>query len=184
MFKTGGKRVCIKQFRGECRGGVLTVLIFCRFLLEFPLFGGYVMVKKAPKTSDLRSQGDKKLSGAELETYRKLLVALRTRIRGDVSTMADSALSQSRSEAAGDLSAMPLHMADIGSDNFEREQTLSFIQSDSNTLLLIDDALARIRDGTYGICENCGCSIPKVRLDVLPYTDSCVRCVELAQENK
>jgi len=142
------------------------------------------MVKKASKTSGLWNQGDKKLSEAELETYKNLLIALRTRIRGDVSTMADGALRQSRSEAAGDLSAMPLHMADIGSDNFEREQTLSFIQSDSQTLRHIEDALARIKNGTYGICKNCGCSIPKVRLDVLPYTDSCVRCVELAQENR
>ena len=142
------------------------------------------MVKKASKTSGSRNQGDKKLSEAELETYKNLLIALRTRIRGDVSTMADGALRQSRSEAAGDLSAMPLHMADIGSDNFEREQTLSFIQSDSQTLRHIEEALTRIRSGTYGICENCGCLIPKVRLDVLPYTDSCVRCVELAQENR
>ena len=142
------------------------------------------MVKKASKTSGLWKQGDKKLSEAELETYKNLLIALRTRIRGDVSTMADGALSQSRSEAAGDLSAMPLHMADIGSDNFEREQTLSFIQSDSQILRRIEDALVRIENGTYGICENCGCSIPKVRLDVLPYTDSCVHCVELTQENR
>ena len=129
-----------------------------------------------------RNKGDKKLSEADLETYKNRLLALRARIRGDVSTMTDGALSQSRSEAAGDLSLMPLHMADIGSDNFEQEQTLSFIQSDNKTLILIEEALARIKDGTYGICENCGCSIPKVRLNVLLYTASCVRCVELAQE--
>jgi len=145
------------------------------------------MAKKATKKSVQRSKedkkpGDRKLSEAELESYKNRLVALRARIRGDVSTMADGALSHSRSEAAGDLSAMPLHMADIGSDNFEREQTLSFIQSDSKTLILIEEALARIKAGTYGICENCGCAIPKVRLNVLPFTDSCVRCVELAQE--
>ena len=145
------------------------------------------MAKKASKTPNLQGQGDKKLgdkklSEADLETYKNRLMTLRARIRGDVSTMADGALSQSRSEAAGDLSAMPLHMADIGSDNFEREQTLSFIQSDSKTLMLIEEALARIKSGTYGICESCGCSIPKARLNVLPYTDCCVRCVELAQE--
>ena len=140
------------------------------------------MIKRATKTSASQSVGGKKLSDADLETYKNRLIALRSRIRGDVSTMADSALSQSRSEAAGDLSAMPLHMADIGTDNFEREQTLSFIQSDNETLRLIDEALTRIKDGTYGICESCGCTIPKVRLNVLPFTDSCVRCVERAQE--
>jgi RNA polymerase-binding transcription factor DksA len=147
------------------------------------------MTKKASKTSGSRKQGnkksgEKKLSAAELETYRNRLVALHTRIRGDVATMAEGTLSQSRSEAAGDLSAMPLHMADIGTDNFEREHTLSFIQSDSKTLKLIEEALARIKNGTYGICEDCGCSIPKVRLNVLPYTASCVRCVELEQQDR
>jgi len=147
------------------------------------------MIKKASKTSGSRGQdnkkpSDKKLSEAELETYKNRLIALHARIRGDVATMAEGTLSQSRSEAAGDLSAMPLHMADIGSDNFEREHTLSFIQSDSKTLKLIEEALARIKAGAYGICEDCGCAIPKVRLNFLPYTASCVRCVELEQQDR
>lgn len=141
-----------------------------------------MMAKKASKKPVSRSKGDKRLSETELEVYKNRLVSLRARIRGDVSVMADGALSHSRSESAGDLSAMPLHMADIGSDNFEREQTLSFMQSDSQTLQLIEEALARIKEGTYGICDNCGCAIPKVRLNVLPFAASCVHCVELAQE--
>jgi len=140
------------------------------------------MTKKASKPSGPHGKSDKRLSEADLETFKNRLLALRSRIRGDVSTMADAALSQSRSEAAGDLSLMPLHMADIGTDNFEREQTLAFIQSDSDTLEFIEEALQRIKDGTYGICEHCGCSIPKVRLNVLPHTATCVRCVESAQQ--
>jgi RNA polymerase-binding transcription factor DksA len=139
--------------------------------------------KSVSKTSKSQEKTGAKLSSAELEAYKNRLIALRTRIRGDVSTMTDGALSHSRSEAAGDLSAMPLHMADIGSDNFEQEQTLSFIQSDNVTLDLIEEALTRIKAGTYGICENCGKSIPKVRLNVLPYAASCVHCVELAQQD-
>lgn len=148
------------------------------------------MVKKAahkpvPKTSHSRDKhAVHHLSTADLETYKHRLMMLRTRIRSDVSVMTDGALSHSRSEAAGDLSAMPLHMADIGSDNFEQEQTLSFIQSDQVTLDLIEAALTRIQDGTYGICESCGKSIPKVRLNVLPYTATCIHCVEpIPQEN-
>ena len=119
------------------------------------------------------------MSPAELETYKKQLLALRARIRGDVSTMTDGA-----AKAACTHSSAPLHMADVGTDNFEREQTLSFIQSDNETLNFIEEALERIREGTYGICEDCGCSIPKTRLNVLPYAASCVQCVELAQQNK
>ena len=136
------------------------------------------------KTSISQSKHSKKLSDTELETYKNRLVLLRTRIRNDVSTMTDGTLSLSRSEASGDLSLMPLHMADIGTDNFEQEQTLAFIQSDNNTLGLIDEALTRIKAGTYGICENCGKPIPKVRLNVLPYVSNCVHCVELDQKNE
>jgi RNA polymerase-binding transcription factor DksA len=138
----------------------------------------------AKKASVLQSKNNKKLSDDDLEAYKNRLIVLRTRIRSDVSTMTDGALSQSRSEAAGDLSVMPLHMADIGSDNFEQEQTLSFIQSDNVTLDLIEEALARIKAGTYGVCEDCGCPIPKVRLNALPYTASCVRCVEIDQQDR
>ena len=123
------------------------------------------------------------MSDTELDTYKNRLVALRDRIRGDVTAMTDGALSQSRSEAAGDLSAMPLHMADIGSDNFEQEQTLAFIQSDNKTLRLIEEALDRIRTGTYGVCESCGKPIPKVRLNVVPYTANCVHCVERPKQD-
>ena len=140
--------------------------------------------KKSVSHDKDSDQNSKKLSVADLETYKSRLIALRSRIRGDVSTMTDGALSQSRSEAAGDLSAMPQHMADIGSDNYEQEQTLSFIQSDNATLGFIEEALARIKDGTYGTCENCGKMIPKVRLNVLPFTASCVQCVELASKNQ
>ena len=141
------------------------------------------MTHKASNMSENQNKNSK-FSATELETYKTRLMSLRTRIRGDVSTMTDAALSQSRIEAAGDLSVMPLHMADIGSDNFEQEQTLSFIQSDNATLDLIEEALVRIKEGTYGTCEDCGKLIPKVRLNVLPYTATCVQCVELTHRDK
>ena len=70
----------------------------------------------------------------ELTVYKERLLALRARLRGDVSQMADAALKKSRSEANGDLSSMPIHMADIGSDNFEQEFTLSLMETDGGTL--------------------------------------------------
>ena len=139
--------------------------------------------KSVPKEKNSQEKNSK-LSATELAAYKTRLQTLRARIRGDVSTMTDAALSSNRTEAAGDLSVMPLHMADIGSDNFEQEQTLSFIQSDNATLNLIEEALERIKEGTYGICEDCGKPIPKVRLNVLPYTANCVHCVELAYQDR
>ncbi len=97
----------------------------------------------------------------ELIAYKERLLNLRSRLRGDVNHMADAALKKSRSEANGDLSSMPIHMADIGSDNFEQEFTLSLIENDGDTLALIEASLERIEEGTYGQCEECGVRFPR-----------------------
>jgi DnaK suppressor protein len=114
----------------------------------------------------------------DLTAYKERLLALRARLRGDVDRMADGALKKSRSEANGDLSSMPIHMADIGSDNFEQEFTLSLMESDGGTLASIEASLERIEEGTYGQCEECGVKIPKTRLNAIPYATLCVRCAE------
>ena len=119
---------------------------------------------------------------AEMKVYREKLLALRARLRGDVSQMADAALKKSRSEANGDLSSMPIHMADIGSDNFEQEFTLSLMESEGGTLEQIESALERIEDGDYGQCEECGTRIPKTRLNALPYASMCVKCASRLEE--
>jgi RNA polymerase-binding protein DksA len=113
---------------------------------------------------------------AEMKTYKDRLLLLRARLRGDVTQMADAALKKSRSEANGDLSSMPIHMADLGSDNFEQEFTLSLMQSEEETLDLIEAALERIEEGDYGQCEECGVKIPKTRLNAIPYASLCVKC--------
>jgi DnaK suppressor protein len=112
----------------------------------------------------------------ELNQYKELLVALRARLRGDVSGLAGAALHQTRSEASGDISSMPTHMADIGSDNFEQEFTLSLLEKDGGTLEDIEAALERIEESVYGLCVECNGRIPKTRLNVIPYTAHCVKC--------
>ena len=92
------------------------------------------------------------------------------------------ALKKSRSEANGDLSTMPIHMADMGSDNFEQEFTLSLMENEGVTLEQIESSLERIEEGSYGQCEECGVKIPKARLNAIPYANLCVRCAE-QQEN-
>jgi len=119
---------------------------------------------------------------ADMKTYKERLIALRARLRGDVSQMADAALKKSRSEANGDLSSMPIHMADIGSDNFEQEFTLSLMQSEEETLDLIEASLERIEEGSYGQCEECGVKIPKTRLNAIPYANLCVKCASQQEQ--
>ena len=117
-----------------------------------------------------------------MQAYRERLLALRARLRGDVDQMADATLKKSRTEANGDLSSMPIHMADIGSDNFEQEFTLSLMQSEGGTLEQIEAALERIEDGTYGECEECGARIPKQRLNAIPYAIMCVKCASRVEQ--
>jgi len=116
------------------------------------------------------------LKKSDLTAYKDRLVALRARLRGDVSQMADATLKKSRTEGNGDLSSMPIHMADLGTDNFEQEFTISLMESEEATLENIEAALERIEDGTYGLCEECGVKIPRKRLDAIPYTSMCVKC--------
>jgi DnaK suppressor protein len=118
----------------------------------------------------------------ELQVYKSLLLSLRARLRGDVSQMADAALNKSRSAGNGDLSSMPIHMADMGSDNFEQEFTLSLMENDGGTLSQIESSLERIEEGTYGQCEECGVKIPKSRLNAIPYATLCVRCAEQQEQ--
>lgn len=113
---------------------------------------------------------------ADLELFRKNLLILRARMVGDVTHMADLALNRNENE----LSSMPVHMADVGSDNYDRDFTLQLVQSGHETLQQIDEALRRIDEGTYGICEVCGGKIPKRRLQVMPHASMCVKCAEKA----
>ena len=91
---------------------------------------------------------------ADSVEYKDRLLSLRARLRGDVSTMADVALRKAGMQGA-DTSAMPIHMAELGSDNFEQEFTLSLMQTEEDTLGMIEQALQRIEEGHYGQCVEC-----------------------------
>lgn len=112
----------------------------------------------------------------EMKVYKEQLLKLRARLRGDVSAMADSALNKTRSEASGDLSSMPIHMADVGTDNFEQEFTLALMETEETALGLVESALERIEEGTYGTCLECEGKILKARLNAIPYAPLCIKC--------
>lgn len=110
--------------------------------------------------------------------FRTRLLNLRARLRGEMGRMADAALSQNRSES----SSLPIHLADLGSDNFEQELTLSLVGSEKEVLDKIEVALERVADGSYGKCEDCGKKIPESRLQVIPYTTVCVQCAAVHEQ--
>jgi RNA polymerase-binding transcription factor DksA len=76
----------------------------------------------------------------------------------------------------GSVSAVPSHIADIGSDTFELDNTLLLMSNEGETLEQVELALERIEEGVYGSCMECGKAIPKLRLNAIPYTPYCVKC--------
>ncbi len=74
------------------------------------------------------------------------------------------------------------HMADYGSESFEMDFNLSLIESKSEALRDVDEAIRRIELGTYGLCEDCEELIPKARLEVLPHTRLCIACKSRQEE--
>lgn len=116
------------------------------------------------------------LKPEELESYRKSLLALRSRLIGDLDQMTDEALKRNQPDSSGNLSNVPLHLADIGTENYDQEFTLSLIENEQATLEQIRTALLRVEAKTYGVCEECGELIAKPRLQALPYTPYCIGC--------
>jgi RNA polymerase-binding protein DksA len=114
------------------------------------------------------------LTVADIEHFKQMLLEKRGEILANVNEMEDETLKKSRLDAAGDLSSMPIHMADIGSDNYEQEFTLGLMDSERKLLKEIDDALQRVEQGTYGICEGTGRQIQKARLEAQPWARYCV----------
>jgi DnaK suppressor protein len=93
--------------------------------------------------------------------YYGILLELREQLVNQISGLAK--------ESAQELPGYSLHMADSGTDNFDRDFALSLLSSDQDAIYEIDEALKRIERNTYGICELTGKPIPKARLDAIPW---------------
>jgi RNA polymerase-binding protein DksA len=121
-------------------------------------------------------------TSADTETFRQMLLEKRREILRNVNEFEDEALKKSRLDASGDLSSMPIHMADLGTDNYEQEFALGLMDGERKLLREIDDALERIEQGTYGICEGTGKPILKARLKAQPWARYCVDYARLLEQ--
>ena len=120
----------------------------------------------APVVAARPGKNEAGLNVRALDQYRAMLLAKRRELLGDVSSMEEEAL---RSSGQSNLSNLPIHMADMGTDNYEQEFTLGLVEKDRNLLRDINTALAKINAGTYGMCEGTGKPINKARLDAQPW---------------
>ena len=125
-----------------------------------------------------------KLTAKQLRGYKELLLAKRRELLGDVTQLSNEALHTSRQESRGDLSNMPSHMADMGSDNWEQEFTLGLIATERVLLRQIDGALERIRNRTYGVCVATHCMISPERLQAKPWAQYCIEFARLRDSGR
>jgi DnaK suppressor protein len=132
-----------------------------------------------PPEKQCKTSADAGLNTRDLEHFRRLLLDKRAELRGDVTAMRSQAFGSS--EQVGDESRMPLHMADLGSDNFEHELTLALVEGEQVILREIEEALERIKNRTFGICLGTGRPIGKKRLTAKPWAKYCYEYT-LAQE--
>jgi RNA polymerase-binding protein DksA len=132
----------------------------------------------APRAEDkLKKPLKTRLTRKELRHFRDLLLEKRRELMSDVNSLESEALRSS----GGDLSHMPIHMADIGSDTYEQDFMLGLAETERSRVREIDEALQRIDDGSYGICEMTGEPIPTERLEAKPwakYTIEAARILE------
>jgi DnaK suppressor protein len=123
------------------------------------------------------------LTGIQIEHFKQLLLAKRSELLNNVNHMEDEALRKSL-QSSGDLSSMPIHMADLGSDNYEQDLAVGLMDSERQLLHEIDRALDRIDQGTYGICEETGKPISRARLEAVPWARYCIEYERMIEEGR
>jgi RNA polymerase-binding protein DksA len=138
----------------------------------------------AVKPAAKKSQEKQRFSKQELEQFKTLLLTLRRKIAGDLESIEKDTLKTNQKDSSGDLSGYSFHMADMATDNFDREFNLGLASNEQNLLNLIDVALRKIKEGTFGICEQTGKPISKKRLMAVPYAPLCIEAQELEEKEK
>jgi RNA polymerase-binding transcription factor DksA len=145
--------------------------------LEKPVKPNHI---KAASLADILGFNPKRVKAAEVieeknvpekfKRYHKLLLDLRSRLTEGIERHSEETLKRSAKDDAGDLSSYGQHMADAGTDTFDRDFALSLVSNEQEALSEIEAAIKRIRDGTYGICEITAKPISKERLLAVPFT--------------
>ena len=114
----------------------------------------------------------------DLKELEVRLLDERRKIMKDMGHLENTVLKVNQRDSSGDLSGYSFHMADAGTDAMEREKAFLFASTEGRLLLEVNDALRRLYNGAYGVCEVCEKPISRARLQAMPYTRMCVSCKE------
>lgn len=120
----------------------------------------------------------KKFTKKELVEFKKIIFKRKEEIDDEIKHISDDTLKKSQKDASGDISGYTYHMADVATDNYDREFSLGLASNDRNSLYELDDAIKRIEDGVFGVCEDCKVLITKIRLRAVPQARLCIKCQE------
>lgn len=124
------------------------------------------------------------LSKEQLKQFRQLLITERAKLTDEIKSIARETSTSPR-EASGDLSGYTVHMADMAADTYDRELSMNIVSTEQEILYQIDDALKRLDDGSYGLCQQCNQPISMSRLKAVPYASLCINCQRTKeQKNK
>jgi len=125
----------------------------------------------------------KKFTKKDLLEFKKLILKLKDKIIDDIKHISDDTLKKSQKDASGDISGYTYHMADVATDTYDREFSLGLASNDRQFLYELEDALKKIDEGKYGICESCNSLIARSRLKAVPYARLCVKCQEKKEKS-
>jgi RNA polymerase-binding protein DksA len=118
----------------------------------------------------------KKYTKKDLKDFKKIVLKKKEEILDEIKHISEDTLKKSQKEASGDISGYAYHMADVATDSYDREFSLVLASNEREMLYALDEALKKIEEGIFGICEDCKRIIAKNRLKALPYAPLCVKC--------
>lgn len=127
-----------------------------------------------PHTATLRIKTTRKLTEKQSKAYEQMLLRLRDELSRQIAYLRGASLTRSDE----------VNPEEDGSDAFERQLALKLASNEGDAIFEIDEALQRIKDGTYAICEDCGCIINSPRLKALPFVRRCVECKRIAEKKR
>jgi RNA polymerase-binding transcription factor DksA len=125
-----------------------------------------------------QTQGVQGVTEQDLKVLEQRLLDERRKIMKDMGHIENTVLKVNQRDSSGDLSGYSFHMADAGTDAMEREKAFLFASTEGRLLMEVNDALRRLYNGAYGVCEMCEKPISRARLEAMPYVRMCVSCKE------
>ena len=126
---------------------------------------------------------EKSLNDTILKQYEEILFNEKKAAQDLIEQLSESYKKGSK-DNSGDLSGYSFHQADQGTDTQEQEKTAYLIETEFQKIKQIKEAIKRVYDKTYGICEICGCYISEARLKIIPYARFCIECMTKEEKKR